>query len=228
MKREQHNYLHIPKTGGTALKYVVQQHNRNPSKTQPKLTVPAAGHTQHLSNMNNVCFAIRHPWERFCSGFWERVNMPKRKELSNTVYKDLKDFGYKDYDGLEIEILKKCKTPDEYLTYIRNGGETGGTRPGLFELTSSITHWLGDLETFKKHESRIKLVFHINNFNRIMKDIYDINMPSDPFMKRSKSIFTNTNANQITASNRIWFENQFRAMDYELIAYIKQRPFYHE
>lgn len=228
MTREQHNYLHIPKTGGTALKYVVGEHNQDNSKPQPVLNVPNAGHNQNLSNMNNACFVIRHPWERFCSGFWERVNMPKRKELSKTTYSNLKGFGYKDYDGVEQELLEKYKTPDEFLTYLREGGDHRGAVPGLFELTASMTHWVGNLDKFKDHEHRIKLVFHINNINRAMKEVYNIVMPNDPFMQRSKSMFGHADPYRISGTNRTWFEENFRKEDYKLIAYIKQRPYYYE
>ena len=227
MNREQHNYLHIPKTGGTALKYVVASHNRA-NKPEPMLSVPKGGHTQHLSGMENAFFAIRHPWERFCSGFWERVNMPKRKELSESEYRDVEDFGYKDYDPEEEYILSTCHTPNEFLTFLREKNYNQHTRPGLFELTASITKWLGNINEFKKYEHKVKLAFHINNFNNAMKTHYNIDMPADPFKMRSKSLFDNTEQNDISPVNRIWFEREFRPMDYELIAYIKTRPFYYE
>lgn len=223
--RETHNYLHIPKTGGTALKYVIDEHN-TADKPQPRIHLPSAGHNQKLDRMNNACFIIRHPWERFCSGFWERVTMPQRQELSKTKYKDEKGFGYKAYDSLEEDILAECSTPDEFLTYIKLGGKTRENTPGLFELTDSITFWLGNLKKFQANEHRVKSAFHINNMDQAMKKIYDIEMPTDPFKKRSRELFNMKQSYDISGANRTWFEREYRREDYELIAYIKTRPFF--
>jgi hypothetical protein len=227
MERQTHHYLHIPKTGGTALKYTVDDHN-SANKPNPKILMPKAGHNQHLSRMgSNVCFAIRHPWERFCSGFWERATMEKRRELSKTKYKDVPGFGYKDYTPLEKEIFEKCKTPDQYLTYIKDGGKTAGVTPGLFELTASMTNWTGNMETFKQNQGRIAMVFHINQLDSVMKTVYNLELPKDPFRKRSRALFDQTQSYSISPANRIWFEREFRKDDYELIAYIKTQPFFY-
>ena len=228
MQRINHNYLHIPKTGGTALKYVVKEHNAA-NKPQPKILLPSAGHNQHLSRMgSNVCFIIRHPLDRFCSGFWERVTMPERRELSQTKYKDVEGFGYKEFDKLEQDIFDKCKTPDDFLTYIRTGGKTKNATPGLFELTASLTHWLGDMNSFQQNQNRIALVYHINNLDNVARTVYDLQMPTDPFKKRSRTLFNREQSYNVSSANRHWFEQEYRKQDYELIAYIKTQPFFYK
>lgn len=222
-----HNYIHLPKTGGTALKYALaEQENSDPKII---INMPTAGHNQHLSRMNgDACFIIRHPLDRFCSGFWERATMEERKHKSQTEFKHIPGFGYKDYNALEKEILSKCKTPDEFLTYLREGGKTQpGTTPGLFELTASLTQWLGDIEQFKKHEHKLEMVYHINNMDYVMQNIYGITMPTDPFRKRSRALFDKPQSYRVSTKNRTWFEQEFRRADYELIAYIKTRPYWY-
>lgn len=222
-----HYYIHIPKTGGTAMKYALAEQNNK--SVDVKIQLPQGGHNQHLQNMKqNVCFIIRHPWDRFCSGFWERATMPERREKSRTEYRDVPSFGYKDYNGLEKEILAECKHPDQFLTYIREGGKVQpGSTPGLFELTAGLGQWLGSIETYKRNESKIKMVYHINNVDHVMKSIYNIDMPTDPFKKRSRALFDKKQSYHISPRNRIWFEQEYRKADYELIAYIKTRPYWY-
>ena len=153
--------------------------------------------------------------------------MPQRRELSKTKYKDIPGFGYKDFDALEQQILGQCKTPDEFLTYIREGGQTKNATPGLFELTASMTHWLGDLDTFKQNQSKVELVYHINNLDTVTKQIYDIQLPSDPFRKRSRELFGFNQSYNVSPINKRWFEREYRQQDYELIAYIKTQPFFY-
>lgn len=217
-----HNYIHIPKTGGTALKYAIQGQTPN-----IQITLPTAGHNQHLSRMkDNVCFVIRDPWERFCSGFWERVTVEQRKQKSQTEYKNLKNFGYRDLDNLEKQILHTCSTPEEFLEYIRSGGKTQPVRPGIFELTGSITHWLGNMEIYTANEHKISLVFDIKNMNKIMKYVYNIDMPTDPFKKRSRKLFNIKQSYDISSDNLKWFRESYRTQDYQLLEHIKNQDYY--
>lgn len=222
-----HHYIHLPKTGGTAIKYALQQQAER--ECDITISIPRTGHNQRLANMpHNVCFIVRHPLDRFCSGFWERATMPERKHKSDTEYKHIPGFGYKPYSELEKTILAQCSTPDQFLTYIRTGGETqaAGT-PGLFELTASLTHWLGNMASFKQHEHKIKMVYHINQMTQVMQEVYGISLPTDPFRKRSRALFDKPQSYEISAVNRIWFEREYRTEDYELIAYFKTRPYWY-
>lgn len=217
-----HNYIHIPKTGGTAIKFALEG-------VTPKIPIsmPNAGHNQHLNKMkNNVCFVIRDPWERFCSGFWERVTVDQRKNISAT--RKEKNFGYLPLSSLEKNILNDCETPNDFVNYIRHGGTVQGVRPGIFELTGPITHWLGNLLQYQQQEHKVTLVFDIKSLNYVMETVYGLEMPTDPFKQRSRKLFDQEQSYEIAAENLDWFKNIYRKEEYDLLEYIKKQQYYME
>lgn len=217
-----HNYIHIPKTGGTALKFALDS-----GTPRIPINMPTAGHNQHLSRMQGqVCFVIRDPWDRFCSGFWERVTVDQRKNISAT--RPEKNFGYLPLNPLEKQILSECATPNDFVTYIRNGGVIRPIQPGIFELTGTITHWLGSSEQFRQQEHKIALVFDVKNLDRVMHNVYGLQMPTDPFKQRSRKLFDQDQSYHISDDNLEWFQNTYRHADYELLNYIRSQSYYVE
>ena len=210
-------FLHIPKTGGTSLKYALLEKNNANVEVFPK-----EGHAFNLSVVNSdCCFAIRDPWERFCSGYWERATMRERREISKT--NDFKSFGYSELIPAEENLLNAYPTPNELCKFIRASGQVPGI---LNELTGSICNWLHTLEEYKKYENKVKLVFDIKDLTEISKTKFNIELYKDPFRTRSRELFKKEQSYDVEPDVLNWFKNVYRKNDYDLIDYIKQRDYY--
>ena len=62
-----------------------------------------------------------------------------------------------------------------------------------------------------------------------MKNTFNIDMTQDSFLKRSRDQFPDIfQSYEISDINRIWFTNYYRRPDYQIIEYIKTRPYYIE
>ncbi len=215
----EYNFIHIPKTGGTAIKYAIADQGRT-----EEIKFPTRGHNLTLHAVKeNACFIIRDPWKRFCSGYWERATMELRKQESEKH--SYANFGYASLTPQETEIISTHTTPNDLVNYIRAGNELPGI---LFELTTSITKWTGKLDQFVNMQDKIKLVFALKDLNKAMNQIFKIELPQDPFRQRSRALFPISQSYDITAENRDWFENEYRKDDYQIIEHIKKQKYYYE
>ena len=214
----EYNFIHIPKTGGTAIKYAIADSGNN------QINFPSRGHNLTLHSVSeNACFIIREPWHRFCSGYWERATMQLRREESSK--NDYANFGYADLNPQEQEIINQYKTPNELLSYIRKGN----TPPSILgELTASITKWTGNENDLVNMHNKIKLVFALKDLNKAMNFFFKLELPQDPFRKRSRALFNMQQSYDISPENKQWFENEYRKDDYKLIEYIKKQKYYYE
>ena len=218
-------YLHIPKTGGTSLR------NAFMLAQTPVPFVVAPSHAITLTNIDTFCvFSIRDPLERFCSGFWERATNNKRKQINKGVNILFQGGGYQDLGKGEKNIFRDFPTPNHFITALREGSADKvehefGTTP-LNLLLSPLTYWLGNLSTYKKHEAKVKNVFELNSLSSIMKE-QGVNLPEDPFLKRSRKQFPDINQTySISKTNREWFTNDLRVEDYKIINHIRNQSYY--
>jgi hypothetical protein len=220
-------FLHIPKTGGTAL--------RNALLTNNVAARPFTVALTHGSNIVNtqmqIYFGLRDPLERFCSGFWERYTNPMRKELNKSAPNMFRGSGYRDFNDIEKYVFNMYPTPNAMLTSLRKK-----TYPqqrynikdtDLNILLAPLTAWIGDVNTLRKHENRVGAVFDVSNLTQIMKTMYGIDMPSDPFLKRSRDQFPELEQSyDVSEENAVWFKEHFRKADYDVVDYIKKQSYY--
>lgn len=218
-------YLHIPKTGGTSLR------NSFYLSTSPVPFTVAPSHIITLYNIETFCvFSIRDPLERFCSGYWERYTNSRRRQMNKNVNILFQGGGYTNLTKPEQNIFNDFPTPNHFISGLREGtfdnkrhnfGDTG-----LNLLLSPLTFWLGNLEDYKKHESKVKEVFELTSLTNIMQS-RGINLPSDPFLSRSRKQFKDINQSyKVSEDNKKWFIENLRAEDYKLIDYIRNQSYY--
>ena len=218
-------YLHIPKTGGTSLR------NAFYLSTTPVPFTVAPSHIITLYNIDTYCvFSIRDPLERFCSGYWERYTNSRRRQMNKNVNILFQGGGYQDLTKPEQNVFTDFPTPNHFISGLRQGlvdnKRHNFSDSGLNLLLSPLTFWLGNLEDYKKHEAKVKAVYELSSLTRIMQE-QDINLPTDPFLSRSRKQFKDLNQSyKVSKENKEWFIESLRAEDYKLIDYIRNQSYY--
>lgn len=220
-------FLHICKTGGTALKYLSQ-------RDQGRLDFAISRH--HRTTLMNsgdvrVVFGVRDPWQRFCSGYWERATMHQRRDYYNQHMraKNVASFGYSELKPPELKILDQFTTPDALITHWRTNNIQWGHRDlsvPFWEVICPITRWIGDLETFQANENRVHVVYEVGDMSAVFQRLYGVAMPEDPFRKRSRGLFDIEQSYETSQENLDWFRTVFRPEDYRVIDYVRSRPYY--
>lgn len=230
------NFLHIPKTGGTALKTLIKDGYR--------FFDVCRSHQKTIESCSNVIFVVRDPWERFCSGFWEAKTIELRRDLSKESSN--KKYAIGNYNKLNTfpawyhTLLSSVETPDKFCTLLKNDPKirdllysfnstsTYFTHTTLGMTTQSLTWWLGSLETFISYENKIEYAIDISALNKFMRNYYRIEMPTNTFRARSREQFDLEQTYDVSEKNLDWFKTQFRKTDYELIEHIKVQPYYYD
>lgn len=222
-------YLHIPKTGGTAIRNALRELVYKQGLKPPFDII--ASHDATVYNLNHtLLFSIRDPLERFCSGYWERFTNPLRFELNKSADILYQGGGYSPLTVVETELFKNYKTPNELITSIRE--KTFDNKKFNFQKTelnmmlAPLTAWLGQPNIYKANEHKIKGVFNIKHLSDLMYDIYGLTLSSDPFIRRSRDQYDFVQDYAVDQENTEWFKSVFRRTDYQLVEYIKTRHYY--
>ena len=216
-------YLHVPKTGGTCLQNVVKVLGYNCFEVKNLV------YTLDMIT-TNVLFVVRDPLERFCSGYWDakRSEEYSQEWKNNPQWFTTKPPKYT-YRDIEKEIFSSSKSPDEFITLLRDNADLlnrlwrNFKKESPFERhTRELTHWLGELPKYKTLEHKVKHAVDIKSLDIYMFENYNVKMPTDKFARRSTD-----QKCEVSHTNRQWFY-EFRKKDHELVDYIKGREYYYE
>lgn len=219
--------IHIPKTGVTALKYT---EHYNPGRFDFEIS-RLHRHTLPNTRPRQIIFGIRDPWQRFCSGYWERATTHLRQDIYEKQKRRDKvpTYGYAGYRRGEDQIFANWPTPNALITHWRLTNRLWGAENlgiSFWEIVAPITTWLGDLRTYRQHEPRVLWVYDTDALDQIVENHYRISMTKDPFLRRSRKLFDMPQSYDIDPENLEWFTQVFRRTDYELLDYIKSQRYY--
>ncbi len=154
-KRKKVHFLHIGKTGGTAVKYVLKQY----PKTE-EFVIHCHNHKTTLKDIPKgefVIFCFRDPISRFISGFYSR----KRKGQPRI---------YVEWSDLQRKVFESFETPND-LANAYMDGESVFHDLSVQALTEvrhfeHYSHWLGNMEYFKSRLDDILFVGHQESLNK--------------------------------------------------------------
>lgn len=229
--------LHVPKTGGTAVKYALIN--------QPVggFTVSNA-HRETLAMLirkqHSAVIVLRDPLDRFCSGFYERKHFLERHKHIQAEQDFPPNFGVNfnraQYKQEEQRILDAVSTADEFITHIRNHPEHyedldesdyNSVKTPLGMLTRPLTFWTGSMNYFKNNEQHIKHTVDLDGLEQYLQAEYKLKLPGydQPLFRRNKS-FYGIDSVSISESNRNWFVNEFRREDYAVIEYMRSQTYH--
>jgi len=202
--------LHIPKTGGTAIKNYVKDNS------ECGLYV----HKNHAITLAHsgpgTMFTIRDPIERFCSGFWGRKNYELRKELSLLDENKPYYVGGIAHTDFEKNIFEQTPTPNDFITKLRTDEnfrkEFDENTSPLNLVTKSLTFWLGGPAKYKVLETNVVLAVELKDLTAALKKYFNIEIEEQSY--------------EVSFANREWFKDYYKPADYELIDYIKSRKYF--
>lgn len=217
--------LHIPKTGGTAIKNYI--------KDNPDCMLHI--HESHAITLAqsgpSSMFIIRDPVERFCSGFWGRKNYEFRKELGQLDENKSYYIGGISHTDFEREVFEKASTPNDLINLLRTDDEFrkkfDDSYCPLNLVTKSLTFWLNGPAKYKVLETNVVLVVELKDLTAALKKYFNVDIENQSaFKSRSKRQFEFDQSYEITFANREWFREYYKPADYELIDYIKSRKYF--
>lgn len=206
-------YLHIGKTGGTAIKNALGLKSQH-LETQDFIIVPPRDHRFNLRDTrkgDKVFFSIREPKKRVISGFHSR----KRKNNSNIYYeKEVLNYfktGIEMAEALSSEDNKnreKAKKGMKYIQHVKN----------------RYHEWLISSRYLRKRKNDIYFILRQENLNKdFEKLIKRLNLPSnkyylpnDPILSH-KNIYNSKLTNKANKNLEKWVRS-----DIELIEEMKE------
>ena len=142
-------FLHIGKTGGTALRSVFLQAGAPIDTPFGRIELPNAHDATLHSTPGNVFFFLRDPLTRFVSGFWSRYR--QGRPTYNNPWRDF-----------EAEIFTVLSTPNAMALALQSDNSTirelaHGGMARIVHL-KRYSNWLGAPADFEANASRVVFV----------------------------------------------------------------------
>ncbi len=224
-KKQKVHFLHIGKTGGSAIKSVLKKNLKT-----PKYIIKRHGHSTSLKDIHEgeyVIFFLRDPISRFVSGFYSRQRKGQPRYFS-------------EWSPLEKEVFDKFNTPNQLACALSN--TLSEDHLLAMKAMENIQHfkrynnWYGDLAYF---HFRIKDILYIGFQESLDKDFNklkiilglpeDTKLPDDDVgaHRNPKGLDKSLDKDAIIALND-WYDEdiKFLALCKELMATTKKSSDY--
>lgn len=201
--------LHVPKTGGTAVKTALGR-----CRIPRDVRLVRHGHLVRLRDIperDHVAFFIRDPVARYVSSFNDRLREGRPGHVSP-------------WDDFERAVFKRFPTPESLAIALSSDdpemrAEAARAMQGTHLLRARLTDWLGDPDFLRSRRHQILLVGRQEmleaDFGR-MKSMLGITsrceLPTDKNAHRAPGTQAVTLSEEAAATMREWF-----ALDQELI-----------
>lgn len=220
------HFLHIGKTGGTAIKATLLKYNKSYFGKIVKINhtlIILHSHSfcfNHVEENELVFFAIRDPIQRFISGFYSRY----RKILGGKVNK---------WTFLEEKYLRLFDNPNSLAEALSSDDgilkeEAISAMRTILHIKNSILDWFISEEYFKKNKHKIFLILRQENLNEdfaiFQKALKMKPFPlhDDPITSHKMPDHFNINLSYKARKNLLsWYHN-----DYEFLRLLNGFNFY--
>ena len=142
-KKQRVHFLHIGKTGGSAIKSVLKDFLET-----PKYSITLHGHRTSLKDIrkgDSVIFFLRDPVTRFISGFYSRQRKGQPRY-------------YSEWSRKEKEVFEHFSTPNEVAVSLANEQATAVMAMKSVQHFSHYSNWYVDFDYFKSRIDDILFV----------------------------------------------------------------------
>lgn len=193
-------FLHVGKTGGSAIRHALRPLARE--------DIVLCGHEVTLADIpdgDKAFVAIRHPIDRFVSGFYSRFR--RGRPLFDNPWSEAESEGFAEFKT--ANALAETLWSDDLEEQLRARAlvEASG------HIRSFLKDWFGDIQTLTRLSGRISLIIHqpdLNtDFERVKRIIGapDARLPSDPLHRHANSDhFDRTLSDRGIANLQRWYE----------------------
>lgn len=200
-KKQKVHFLHIGKTGGSAIKAVL-----NDFLELPKYQIKLHGHGISLRDIpknESVIFFLRDPVSRFVSGFYSRQRKGQPRY-------------YSEWSPEEKEVFEKYSTPNEVAVALARQDVSAIMALKNVQHFRCYDKWYGDLDYF---QSRIDDILFVGFQESLDEDFFklksildipeEIRLPTDDIAahKNPKNVDKFIEPNGITALNEWYAED---------------------
>lgn len=204
------HFLHISKTGGTAVKWALRR-----NVILPDYVILLHGHKTTLADVQpgeSVIFCVRDPIQRFISGFYSRWRKGRPRHYSPWTRSEREAFARFTHPTQLAEALYAHE--DE----IRNAALEA--MASIKHVNTSFWDWLIDEAHLKRHKSNVLTVArqeHLSQDFEEMKRILgiqeDISLPSDPIKSHRSPASLDRHLTALAIDNlRQWYDQDFACL----------------